>query len=104
MSTAIWIAAIIIFGVVEAVTAGLTSIWFVLGSMAGLVAAVCNGPIWLQVTLFFVVSIVALAATRPLVTKLMKRTSSLPMPTACWAARPGSRSASTTMCPPAPST
>ena len=73
MSTAIWIAAIIIFGVVEAVTAGLTSIWFVLGSMAGLVAAVCNGPIWLQVTLFFVVSIVALAATRPLVTKLMKK-------------------------------
>ena len=73
MSTAIWIAAIIIFGVVEAVTAGLTSIWFVLGSVAGLVAAVCNGPIWLQVTLFFVVSIVALAATRPLVTKLMKK-------------------------------
>ena len=73
MSTAIWIAAIIIFGVVEAVTAGLTSIWFVLGSMAGLVAAVCNGPIWLQVTLFFVVSIVALATTRPLVTKLMKK-------------------------------
>ena len=73
MSTAIWIAAIIIFGVVEAVTAGLPSIWFVLGSMAGLVAAVCNGPIWLQVTLFFVVSIVALAATRPLVTKLMKK-------------------------------
>ena len=70
MSTAIWIAAIIIFGVVEAVTAGLTSIWFVLGSMAGLVG---NGPIWLQVTLFFVVSIVALAATRPLVTKLMKK-------------------------------
>ena len=73
MSTAIWIAAIIIFGVVEAVTAGLTSIWFVLGSVAGLVAAICNGPIWLQVTLFFVVSIVALAATRPLVTKLMKK-------------------------------
>ena len=73
MATTIWIAAIIIFGVVEAVTAGLTSIWFVLGSMAGLVAAVCNGPIWLQVTLFFVVSIVALAATRPLVTKLMKK-------------------------------
>lgn len=73
MMTIIWIAAIIIFGVVEAVTAGLTSIWFVLGSMAGLVAAVCNGPIWLQVTLFFVVSIVALAATRPLVTKLMKK-------------------------------
>ena len=73
MSTIIWIAAIVIFGVVEAATAGLTSIWFVLGSVAALIVAICNGPIWLQISLFFVVSIVTLAATRPLVTKLMKK-------------------------------
>ena len=51
--------------------AGLTSIWFVLGSVAGLIAAICDGPVWLQLTLFFVVSIISLAATRPLVKKLM---------------------------------
>ena len=73
MSTIIWIAAIVIFGVAEAATAGLTSIWFVLGSVAALIAAICNGPIWLQIALFFVVSIATLAATRPLVTKLMKK-------------------------------
>lgn len=73
MTTIIWIAAIVIFGVAEAVTAGLTSIWFVLGSVAALIAAICNGPIWLQIALFFVVSIATLAATRPLVTKLMKK-------------------------------
>lgn len=73
METTIWIAAIIIFGVAEAATAGLTSIWFVLGSVAGLIAAVCSAPIWLQVVLFFVVSIAALAFTRPLVVKLMKK-------------------------------
>ena len=73
MSTIIWIAAIVIFGVAEAATAGLTSIWFVLGSVAALIAAICNGPIWLQIVLFFVVSIATLAATRPLVTKLMKK-------------------------------
>ena len=73
MSTTIWIAAIIIFGVVEAATAGLTSIWFVLGSVAALVAAVCGAVIWLQLVLFFAVSVAALAATRPLVTKLMKK-------------------------------
>ena len=73
MSTIIWIAAIVIFGVAEAVTAGLTSIWFVLGSVAALIAAICNGPVWLQITLFFVVSIATLAATRPLVAKLMKK-------------------------------
>lgn len=73
MSTIIWIAAIVIFGVAEAVTAGLTSIWFVLGSVAALIAAICNGPVWLQIALFFVVSIATLAATRPLVVRLMKK-------------------------------
>ena len=70
MMTLIWIAAMVIFGVVEAITVGLTSIWFVVGSVAGLIAAICGGPIWLQLALFFVVSIVCLAATRPLVKKL----------------------------------
>ena len=73
MATTIWIAAIIVFGVVEAATAGLTSIWFVLGSVAALIAAVCGGPLWLQLVLFFTVSVAALAVTRPLVTKLMKK-------------------------------
>lgn len=73
MATTIWIAAIIIFGVAEAATAGLTSIRFVLGGVAGLIAAVCGGPVWLQVGLFFAVSIAALAFTRPLVVKLMKK-------------------------------
>ena len=65
MMTIIWIAAMVIFGVVEAVTVGLASIWFVVGSVAGLIAAICGGPVWLQIALFFVVSIVCLAATRP---------------------------------------
>ena len=73
MSTIVWIAAIVIFGVAEAATAGLTSIWFVLGSVAALIAAVCGGLVWLQIVLFFVVSIATLAATRPLVAKLMKK-------------------------------
>lgn len=73
MATVIWIAAMVVFGIVEAATAGLTSIWFVLGSAAGLIAAICGGAVWLQVTLFFVVSIAALLATRPLVRKMMAK-------------------------------
>ena len=73
MMTIIWIAAMVIFGVVEAVTVGLASIWFVVGSVAGLIAASCGGPVWLQIALFFVVSIVCLAATRPLVKKLLHK-------------------------------
>jgi len=65
----IWIGVIVVFGIVEAATAGLTSIWFVAGAIAALIAAVCGGPLWLQITLFLVVSIAALVATRPLVKK-----------------------------------
>jgi membrane protein implicated in regulation of membrane protease activity len=70
--TVVWIAAIIIFGVAEAATVGLVSIWFVLGSVAGLITAVLGGPVWLQVVLFFVVSIAALIITRPLVARMKK--------------------------------
>lgn len=73
METTIWIIAIVVFGVAEAMTAGLVSIWFVIGSIAGLIAAVCNAPVWLQVVLFFVVSIIALIVTRPLVRRLSKK-------------------------------
>ncbi len=70
--TVVWIVAIIIFGVAEAATAGLVSIWFVIGSVAGLITAVLGGPVWLQVVLFFVVSIAALIITRPLVARMKK--------------------------------
>lgn len=65
----IWAAAIIVFGVLEAVTVGLVSIWFVIGAVAGLIAAVCGAPVYLQVAIFIVVSVLALVITRPLVKK-----------------------------------
>ena len=34
----IWIAAIVVFGIVEAVTVGLVSIWFVAGAVAALLS------------------------------------------------------------------
>lgn len=101
MSTIIWIAAIVIFGVVEVATVGLVSIWFVIGSVAGLVAAALDAPIWLQVVLFFLVSIAALIATRPLVKSWPIRARWPPMPTGCWAVRPVSPRPSTIPFPPA---
>lgn len=62
-----WLGAFVIFGVVEAATAGLTSIWFALGALAALVATAIGAKVWLQVTVFLLVSAAAVAATRPLV-------------------------------------
>lgn len=62
----IWIGAIVVFGIAEAATAGLVSIWFVGGAVAALLAAAFNGPLWLQFVLFLLVSVALLIATRPL--------------------------------------
>lgn len=96
----IWIAAIVVFGIVEAVTVGLVSIWFVLGAVAGLLAAVLGAALWVQIVLFFVVSIAALAATRPLVQRMLRRDETPPTPTGCWVRRPVSPRPSTIPSPP----
>ena len=65
-----WLAAVIVFGVLEAVTAGLVSIWFVCGAAAALVAAGCGCSFWIQMAVFIVVSAAALLLTRPLVKRI----------------------------------
>lgn len=74
MMTVIWIAAIIVFGIAEAATAGLVSIWFVAGSIAALVVSELGGALWLQFVLFLVVSVFALVATRPLARRVLDKT------------------------------
>lgn len=56
-----------LFGAVEAATAGLVSIWFAAGAVAGLIAAWLGAGVAVQVVLFAAVSAAALAVTRPLV-------------------------------------
>ena len=62
----LWLGAIVLFGVVEAVTAGLVSIWFVAGAAAALIGALLGAGTGVQVALFLAVSAAALAAPRPL--------------------------------------
>lgn len=66
-----WIAALVLFLVVEAVTVGLASIWFAVGALAALICAMVGGAVWLQAVWFVVVSLVALILTRPLVKKFV---------------------------------
>ena len=63
----LWLGAVVLFGAVEAATAGLVSIWFAAGAVAGLIAAGLGAGVAAQVVLFAVVSAAALAVTRPLV-------------------------------------
>ena len=69
----IWLIVIGAFLIVEALTTSLTTIWFALGSLAALIVSLINEDLlWLQVTLFVVVSILSLLAMRPLIKKFRK--------------------------------
>ena len=61
-----WLIAMVLFGVLEAVTVGLTSIWFAVGALAALIAASLGAFALVQVVVFLVVSFVTLLLVRPL--------------------------------------
>ncbi len=65
----IWAVLVVVFAIVEAATAGLASIWFAAGAIVSLLSTFCGAPIWLQILLFIIVSIVTLILTRPLALK-----------------------------------
>jgi len=69
--TGFWIAAMVIFLIVEAITVGLASIWFAVGALAAMAAAMLKAPLWLQIVVFLFVSAAALYFTRPLAKKFV---------------------------------
>lgn len=68
----LWAAAIVIFGVVEALTVQLVSIWFVCGAIGAFIASLCGANLLTQVLIFVGITILALIFTRPLVKKRLK--------------------------------
>lgn len=66
---AVWFGLLVLFLWVEASTVTMVSAWFALGALAAMIVSICNGALWLQVVLFFVVSTVCLLSLRPLAKK-----------------------------------
>lgn len=67
----VWLVLMVLLLIVEAATAGLTCIWFALGALAALIAALFNAALWLQVLWFLAVSLLTLWLTRPLAIKYL---------------------------------
>ena len=66
-----WLALLILFGVGEAVTVGLTSVWFAVGALGALLCALLGGGLWLQLGVFLALSGLSLALVRPLARKFL---------------------------------
>lgn len=68
-----WLILLIICIGVEVATMGLTTIWFAGGALVAIFMAVIGAPIWLQATVFIVVSLVLLFFTRPIAVKYFNK-------------------------------
>ena len=68
----IWTVLAIAFAVLEGVTMGLTTIWFAVGSLAGMVMAMLGFGIPAQLTAFMVFALLTFAFIRPLAKKVLK--------------------------------
>jgi len=69
--SAVWLIILVVLVTGEAITVGLTFLWFAVGALGGLVVAVLGGAIWLQVVVFLVLSAATLILVRPLAAKLL---------------------------------
>lgn len=68
----VWLVAVILFIAGEAMTVGLTSVWFAVGALGALIASQLGGAIWLQIAAFLVLSAVTLFLARPLARRFLK--------------------------------
>ncbi len=70
--TMVWLVLLGLFLLVEgACPIHLVSIWFACGALAAMIAAICGGQLWLQITLFITVSVALLVCLWPVVKKFL---------------------------------
>ena len=73
MGPFIWLGLVAVFLVIEAITVGLTTVWFAGGALVACIASWLGGGIVVQLLLFFGVSVVLLIFTRPVAVRYMNR-------------------------------
>ncbi len=69
----LWLGLLIVFLVIEAITLGLTTIWFAGGALVCFLTALFHAPVPVQIALFFVVSLILLFFTRPVAVRFMNQ-------------------------------
>ena len=68
----VWFVIIVMGALIEINTMDLTSIWFSAGALFAFIIAIAAGPVWLQITIFVVVSLVLIVLIRPITKKYLK--------------------------------
>lgn len=75
MTVLIWLIIMIVFLIAEAITVGLTTIWFAAGALTAMAVCALGFGVFAQFLVFFVVSMVLLFFTRPFAIKYINPNS-----------------------------
>lgn len=73
MDSYLWLGIAAIMAIVEVVSFGLITVWFIIGAFAAFVAAMLGADLIVQIVVFLVVSIACLLLLRPVVLKYRAR-------------------------------
>ena len=65
----VWLVLMVLFLIAEASTVQLICIWFAAGSLSAMLVSLLGAALWLQILVFFVVSIVLFASLWPVAKK-----------------------------------
>lgn len=65
----IWLVLMVVFLIAESQSVTMVSLWFAVGALGALIAELCGADLWLQIVIFFAVSIALLASLRPIARK-----------------------------------
>lgn len=68
----VWLGLVAVFVIVEIATTSLTTIWFAGGALIAFVMSLFHAPVWADIIVFLVVSLILLFFTRPLATRVLK--------------------------------
>lgn len=68
----IWAVLFVAFVIVEISTFELVSIWLAVGALGAMFMSIFELPLWSQLVVFIVASLILILATRPIVKKLLK--------------------------------
>lgn len=70
-----WIIVFLVFTIIEIITINLVTIWFAIGAISAAIATLITDSIWIQLTVFFIASIITLIVTKPVKEKITKNTN-----------------------------
>ena len=65
MQAIVWLVLLVVLLAIEAVTLGLTTIWFAGGALVAFVLALAGAGLFIQIAVFCVISVILLIFTRP---------------------------------------